>query len=164
MKKKKPEELPLELDNLDFSILSYLRENSKTPIKKMAKELNIHPNTLIQRIKKMETSGVIRKYSAAVDYSKTGYDLHVVIMVKVRTRGKVGFGELKQLKSIKELETIYATTGLWDALLICRVKNRQHLLDVIKMIGDHPVVLKTSSSIILQCYKDSAEFNPFQHD
>ena len=150
-----------DLDYLDFSILSYLRQNSKMPIKKMAKELDIHPNTLIQRIKKMEKNSVIKKYAACVDYSKTGYDLHVIVMLKVR-KGAAGLSQLSELTKIKELKSVYATTGLWDAITICVVKNRQHLLDVIERIGSHPMVLKTSSSIIMECYKDPDAFNPFE--
>lgn len=159
-KKRVAEEVPAELDYLDFSVLSYLRSDSKTPIKKMAKELGVHPNTLIQRIRKMEKEGVIRKYAACVDYPKTGLDLYLLIMVKVK-RGGEELEKLSELTKVKELEAVYATTGVWDAVALCRVKNRQHLLEVIEKIGSHPIVLKTSSSIILKAYKNHDEYNPF---
>jgi DNA-binding Lrp family transcriptional regulator len=159
-KKRTLEAVPAELDHLDFSILSYLRKDSKTPLKKMAKELGIHPNTLIQRIRKMESGGVIKKYAACVDYSKTGYDLHIIVMIKVK-RGRVALEQLKDLTKVKELEAVYAATGVWDAIALCRVKNRQHLLEVIEKIGDQPIVLKTSSAIILHTYKNHDDYNPF---
>ncbi|MBU0532059.1 Lrp/AsnC family transcriptional regulator [Candidatus Micrarchaeota archaeon] len=152
--------LPWELDPLDMSILFHLRTNSKTPIKKMAKDLGMHPNTLIQRIKKMEKEGVIKKYSADIDYTKAGFDLHLMVLIKVK-RGRVALDQLKELTRIAEIESIYATTGLWDAVAMCRVRNREHLLGVIEKIGDHPIVLKTSSSIVLYCYKSNDDYNPF---
>ncbi|MBD3210218.1 winged helix-turn-helix transcriptional regulator [Candidatus Micrarchaeota archaeon] len=160
MARKRRLEVPAELDYLDLSVLSYLREDSKTPIKKMAKDLSVHPNTLIQRIRKMEKTGVLKKYSACVDYSKAGYDLHILVMIKVK-RGRAGLDQLQGLTRIRELEAVYATTGLWDAIALCRVRNRKHLLDVIEEVGNHPIVLKTSSSIILNIYKDPDDFNPF---
>lgn len=160
--RKKSVRVDDELDITDISILSYLRDDSKTPIKKMAKELGVHPNTLIQRIRKMEKTGVIKKYNAAVNYSKTGLDLTIMIMMKVR-RGRAGdLDQLKELIKIKEIESIHATTGTWDVIALCRVKNRKHLLDVIQRIGDHPIVVKTTSSIVLFTYKRPEDYNPFK--
>jgi DNA-binding Lrp family transcriptional regulator len=76
-------------------------------------------------------------------------------------RGRAGLEQLNELVSVKELEALYAATGLWDAIGFVRVRNRKHLLEVIEKIGDHPIVLKTSSSIILNTYKDPNEYNPF---
>lgn len=160
IRKKKPSDSPVELDHLDFSILSYLKKDSKTPLKRIASELGIHPNTLIQRIKKMEGSGVVKKYSADVDFPTTGLDLHIIVMIKVK-RGRAGLDQLKELVKIKEVEALYAATGLWDAIGFVRVRNRKHLLEVVERIGDHPIVLKTSSSIILKTYKDPNDYNPF---
>ncbi len=153
-----------KLDEIDFSILSALRDDAKTQLKDLARELKVHPNTLLQRVRKLEKAGIIKKYTAEVDYAKTGIDLHVAIMMKVR-RGRAGdMEQLSELINIKELETIYAVSGIWDVMAMCRVKNRKHLLEVIQKIGDHPIVTKTTSSIILFEYKSHGDFNPFVYE
>ncbi|MFH1394322.1 MAG: Lrp/AsnC family transcriptional regulator [Candidatus Micrarchaeota archaeon] len=150
-----------KIDQTDIEILSELVDNAKTPTKELARKLGIHPNTLLQRIKRLEKEEVIKKYMAKIDYSKVGYDLHVILMMRVR-KGRAGdLEQLKDLLKIKEIETLYATTGMWDLIGSVRVKNRQHLLDVIQRIGKNKIVTKTSSYLTLFAYKGAQDFNPF---
>ena len=154
----------MKLDEIDIALLSNLRDDAKTPLKDLARELKVHPNTLLQRVRKLEKAKIIKKYVAEIDYEKTGIDLHIIVMMKVR-RGRAGdMEQLSDLIGIRELEAIYATSGLWDVVALCRVKNRKHLLDVIQRVGDHPIVTKTSSSIILFEYKHPGDYNPYPYE
>lgn len=90
----------IKLDEIDWEILRMLRENSETPIKTMASRVKLHPNTLLQRIKRLKKDGVIIKYTAEVNYDLIGYDLIAIIMIKVR-KGKAG--DMEQLKNLFEL-------------------------------------------------------------
>lgn len=158
------EVLEMKLDDIDISILSHMRDDAKLPLKELARELRVHPNTLLQRVRKLEKAGVIKKYVAEVDFDQTGLDLHVIINMKV-TRGRASdLEQIKQLIGIKELEAIFAVSGHWDVIALCRVKNRKHFLEVIQKISDHPIVSKTSSSIILYEYKTPGDYNPFVYE
>ncbi|MBI5223692.1 Lrp/AsnC family transcriptional regulator [Candidatus Micrarchaeota archaeon] len=149
------------LDETDMAILAVLREDAKLPIKELAKKVKVHPNTVIQRLEKLKKSNVILKYAADVDYAKAGLDLQVIIMMKVR-KGRAGDPEqLEELMKMKDLEAIYATTGVWDVVAICRVRDRDHLLEVIQKVGKNEIVLKTSSQIVLYTYKKPSDYNPF---
>jgi len=153
-----------KLDEIDLAILASLRENAKASVKDLAKRIGVHPNTLLQRLKKLENNGIITKYVAEVDYAKVGYDLHVIIMMKVK-RGRAGdMDQLKELLRIKELEAVYATTGTWDLVSVARVKNREHLLEVIQRLGKVPIITKTTSHLVLFAYKNPYQFNPFVQD
>jgi Lrp/AsnC family leucine-responsive transcriptional regulator len=153
-----------KLDEVDISILSHLRNDGKTHLKELARTLRVHPNTLLQRLRKLEKAGIIRKYVAVVDYAKTGLDLHLIITMKLKRACSNDLKQLKELTGITEVEALYATSGLWDVFALCRVKNRNHMLDVIQKINDHPVVVKTSSSIVLYDYKSPADFNPYVYE
>ena len=151
----------IKLDEIDWEILRMLRENSETPIKTMASRVKLHQNTLLQRIKRLKKDGVIIKYTAEVNYDLIGYDLIAIIMIKVR-KGKAGdMEQLKNLFELNELESIYATTGVYDLITTCRVKNRDHLLSIIKTIGTNPIVIRTMSNLVLFPYKRPHEYNPF---
>ena len=151
----------IQLDNIDLSLLSYLRDNAKASLKDLAAELKVHPNTIFQRLKKLEEAGVVTGYVAEMDFARAGYDLHSMIMLKLKRANKVDMEQIKQLLKISELEAIYAVSGVWDVIALCRVKNRRHLLEVIQKINDHPIIVKSSSSLILFEYKTPAQFNPF---
>ena len=80
----------IKLDDIDISILSHLRDDAKTQLKDLARELKVHPNTLLQRVRKLEKAKIIKKYTAEVDYAKTDIDLHIIIMMKLRRVREIG--------------------------------------------------------------------------
>lgn len=149
-----------KVDEIDIKIISALLENGRLPARKLAEQIGVHPNTLLQRLKRLEGQGVIKKYAAYVDFAQLGYDLHVIVLMEVR-RGHAGDAEqLNDLLKIKEIEALYATTGMWDLVAIVRVKNRMNLLEVIQKIGNNKIVTKTITQIVVFPYKSPYEFNP----
>jgi Lrp/AsnC family leucine-responsive transcriptional regulator len=149
-------------DNIDLMILNELRENCKKPVKEIARKLHIHPNTLLMRVKKLEKEKVIVKYQAEIDYRKLGYELHVIVMVRVR-KGRAGDPEqLADLSSIPEIQALYACTGMYDVIAVARVKDRDELVKVLRKIGENEIVTKTTTHIILYPYKNPYEYNPLE--
>ena len=133
-------------DSIDLEILRELRGNCKQPVRELAK--------------KLEKEKVIIKYLAEIDYRKLDYDLHAVIMGKVR-KGRAGDPEqLADLSSIPQVQSLYAVTGAYDIFLVVRVKDRDQLTEVIRKIGENPIVMKTTTHLILYSYKQPYEFNP----
>lgn len=151
----------MELDIVDKTILSHLRSDAKFQIKDIAQELRMHPNTLLQRIRKLEKNGLILGYITDIDFEKAGYDLQLIISMKIRS-GKAGdMEQLKDLIAIKEFEAVYAASGNWDVIILARVRNRAHMLEVIQKVGEFSLVVETNTSIILHDYKRPGQFNPF---
>lgn len=153
-------------DNLDIGILRELRERANLSYKELAKRLKAHPNTVMIRIKKLEKEGVIRKYSADIDYNKVGLKLRAAIMM--RTRGinvlKVGKeGQVSGILRIPQLIALYGTAGPADAVAFVEVKDINELTEVIGKIQNTPGVIRTSTYIILATYKHSSDYNPFAH-
>ena len=149
-----------EYDNTDLAILKELRDNCKQSIKELGRKLGVHPNTILQRIKKLEKDKTIIKYSAEVDYRKLGYELHAVIMGEVR-KGRAGDQtQLADLSKMPQMQYLYAVTGAYDIIASVRVKNRDELVEVMRKIGENPIVERTMTHIILYSYKHPYEFNP----
>ena len=149
-------------DNTDLMILNELRDDCKKPVKEIARKLRIHPNTVLMRVKKLENDKVILKYQAEIDYRKLGYELHVIIMVRVR-KGRAGDPEqLADLSSIPEVQALYACTGAYDVIAVVRVKDRDELVKVLRKIGENEIVTKTTTHIILYGYKHPYEYNPLE--
>ena len=64
-----------KVDAVDLMILRELRTDCKRPMRELAHKLRMHPNTLLQRIKRLEKSKIVRKYHADIDYKSLGYDM-----------------------------------------------------------------------------------------
>jgi DNA-binding Lrp family transcriptional regulator len=147
-------------DDIDLMILNELRENCKEPVKEIARKLHIHPNTVLMRVKKLEKEKVIVKYQAEIDYRKLGYELHVIIMIRVR-KGRAGDPEqLADLSSIPQVQALYASTGIYDVIAIARVRDRDELVRMTRKIGENPIVTKTVTHLVLFPYKHHYEYNP----
>jgi Lrp/AsnC family leucine-responsive transcriptional regulator len=151
-----------ELDETDMKILKALRDNCKRPVRELAKDLHVHPNTLLQRIKRLEKREVIRKYQANIDYHKVGYDIHAIIMIKITKRGLEDPNLLKEVAAIPEIEALYAITGTADCIAILRAENKDNMVEVLKNIQSHDKVLRTITHLILVTYKHPHEFNPIK--
>jgi Lrp/AsnC family leucine-responsive transcriptional regulator len=153
----------IELTDIDKKILSEVSVNARIPAKALARKIDVHPNTLLQRMKRLQTKGVIQGYHGYLDYNQLGFGLHMVIMMKLT---HINPGEdatkLKDVLNMKELEAFYALTGEWDAISIWRVRDRQHLSDIIRQITATPAVSKTLTNLILHTYRSPHQFNPLK--
>ena len=90
-------------DEFDFLILKELRNQAKIPIRSLANKTGLHPNTLLQRIKKLEKDGIIVKYAAELNYAKLGFDLHAIIFIEVTHKAHKEWDVAKELGSIPEI-------------------------------------------------------------
>ena len=67
------------MDKVDLLIISYLKENARMKASDISKEINYSISSVLERIRKMEKSGIIEKYTVMLNEKKLGNDL-VAIM------------------------------------------------------------------------------------
>lgn len=58
---------PTVVDDIDRQVLRTLQENGRAPNSALAAEAGLTPTPMLQRLKRLEQTGVIRKYMAIVD-------------------------------------------------------------------------------------------------
>ena len=63
------------MDNVDIKILNYLIENSRQKASSISEEINLSVSAVLERIRKLENSGIIKKYTMVLDRKKIGYDM-----------------------------------------------------------------------------------------
>lgn len=72
------------LDNLDRRILHLLQVDARNPSDTdIGQETGVTGTTVNNRIKKLETEGVIRGYHPEIDYERAGYPMHVLFICTV---------------------------------------------------------------------------------
>ncbi len=150
-----------KVDTVDLMILRELRTDCKRPMRELAQKLRMHPNTLLQRIKRLEKAKLIRKYHADVDYKELGYDMHSIVMIKITKRGlERGEALLKEVSALPEVEFLYAVAGGADVIASVRARDRDDLVRILSKIQSDQQVLRTISYLVLVTYKESFQFNP----
>jgi len=149
-----------KIDTIDLMILKELRNDCKRPMRELAQTLRMHPNTLLQRIKRLEKSHIVRKYHADIDYKALGYDMHAMVMIKIKKGGLEDDKLLNEVTKVPEVVALYAVSGGADVVAIVRARNRDDLVRILKYIQLQKTVLRTTSYLVLVTYKDSYQFNP----
>jgi DNA-binding Lrp family transcriptional regulator len=73
-----------KLDALDLDILEVLLENSRIPLRKLAKAVGIEEKTVARRVSRLVEKGVVTRFTVEVDYGWLG--LNAVAYVGTRTK------------------------------------------------------------------------------
>ena len=142
----------MKIDDLDRKIIQKLMANSRNSFRAIAKSLNISVATAISRVNKMEKEGIIKNYSANIDYEKLGYDITAIIEIIV-SKGKLVEIEEKLAKYPSVLG-VYDITGETDAVIITRFKNRKELNSFVKSLLAMQNVERTNTHFVLNVVKE----------
>lgn len=71
----------LDLDDVDCGILHLLQLDARNhSAAEIADEVGVAPNTVRNRIERLEDAGVIRGYHPEIDYECAGFQLHVIFI------------------------------------------------------------------------------------
>lgn len=139
----------LELDNLDYKILSILVEDARTPYTEIGKKLFVSGGTIHVRMGKMEEMGIIKRHQLIVNYDKLGFDITAFLGIFL-TRSALYEVTLEKLKEIEEIITMHYTTGAYSMFtqIVCRDTN--HLRDVLDKIQLIEGIHRTETLISLE--------------
>jgi Lrp/AsnC family transcriptional regulator, leucine-responsive regulatory protein len=70
------------LDQTDWSILAELQRDGRLPLTELGRRVSLSSSATTERVKRLESLGVITGYRAAVDLSKVGYAVLAVVRLK----------------------------------------------------------------------------------
>ena len=73
---RKPTMADPPIDDVDRQIIHLFQENARNNITDIANEVGVSGNTVRNRIEQLEEQGIIRGYSADINYRKAGLDLY----------------------------------------------------------------------------------------
>ncbi len=146
-----------KLDELDKRIVEELCSSSQGSFRHIAKRLGVHPTTLIQRVKNLESRGLIKGYRAVVDYMKLGYEF--MAMVHIYVEGDI-LEIQKKVMSIEQVISVFDVTGEYDSIAWVACGDREEFSEVVKSILSIEGVKKTNTSVVLNIVKDPMLFIP----
>ena len=142
----------MPIDEIDKKILSEYLNNAKFSFREVASKIGVAVGTVLSRTRKMEKEGLIKGYSAILDHEKLGYELTVVTEVTV-SKGKLLDME-KEVAKFPNICAVYDVTGLTDAIVIAKFRNREELSKFTKTILAMPFIERTNTHIVLTTVKE----------
>jgi DNA-binding Lrp family transcriptional regulator len=140
------------LDETDVKILKALTLDARLSSRQIAKQCDVSIGTVLSRIKRMENEGIIRGYSVLLDHEKLGYELTVVSEITV-SKGRLLEVE-NEIARLPNVCGVYDVTGLIDAIIVAKFKNREDLGKFTKRLLAIPFVERTNTHVVLTSIKE----------
>jgi DNA-binding Lrp family transcriptional regulator len=142
----------MELDETDVQILKTLSVDARVSSRQMARQCDISVGTALSRIRKMEEMGIIKGYSVMPDHEKLGYELTVVTEITV-SKGRLLEME-NEIARLPNVCCVYDVTGLTDAFVVAKFKNREDLSKFTKRLLSLPYVERANTHVVLTTIKE----------
>jgi len=153
-----------KLDKIDLSILRILQENSKITNLDLSKKIGLSPAPTLERVKKLEQSGVVESYHAQVSQQAIGLNVKTFVLVSLAWQKDNALNNfLDKIKSIEEITECYIITGEADFLIkiICQdIPTYEQLL--FKTLSQIEEIERLKTLMTLSTVKDS-KILPFKY-
>ncbi len=146
------------MDEADIDILNELRVNARITNRKLAEKVHLSPSAVLERVKRLRASGVLKEFVARIDNSAAGYNLEVFIELKLE-RNLRGDSITKALIEFPEILEIHDVAGDCDYILKVVARDSNALRDTMRRIGAIPGVLSSNTKLVLGTFK--SELSPF---
>lgn len=148
-----------ELDGVDIAILQLLQADGRISNVDLAAQIKLSPPATHARLKRLQTKGYIRRFTALLDQEKVGFDMTCYVNISLRMHGSE---ELRQFRSnvlqMRRVLECYHVTGEFDYLLKIVVRNRRDLQQFVEnRLTRLPGVARIHTSLVLDEIKCSTE-------
>mgnify|MGYP003866670579 CR=1 FL=1 len=122
------------LDTINKKIIAALQENARISYADLGKRVHLSAPAVAERVRKLESAGVITGFSVSVDLDKLGYPIVALVQCKVfRTKER----EFKALiLSYDEVIECFNVTGEQAFLVKLATRSMSQLDDILERFCD----------------------------
>ncbi|WP_319549218.1 Lrp/AsnC family transcriptional regulator [Desulfogranum marinum] len=145
----------MAFDKIDIQILNILQQDGRITNTKLAKEIGISPPAMLERVRRLESSGVIDRYAAILDREKAGFGLLAIIIVSLSLHQISSLQVVKErLIELEEVLECLQLTGDVDFLLKVAIKDMKTYTAFINDKLSHiPGIQNIKTSFVLDTLK-----------
>ncbi len=144
------------IDQIDIKLLRALQFNARLSMRALSEKVGLSKTPVVNRLKNLESRGVIKGYSARIDHAVLGLEHIAFVQVTLEdTRS----GALKQFNDavllVPEVEQCHMTAAGFDYLLKVRTSDITHYRKVLgESISALPYVSNTSTFVVMETVKE----------
>jgi DNA-binding Lrp family transcriptional regulator len=139
-------------------LISLLRQNARTSVEDLAKELSLSPAVVADRIANLEADGVVLGYQALIDTQKAQSGLvTAVVEVRITPERGGGFDRLaNRIANFAEVQSCYLISGGYDLLVVVEGATLQDIASFIsERLSTIKGVISTATRFRLKTYKEN---------
>ena len=156
----KPPKKANELDIRDRRILHLVQRDGALSQAEIARKVGLSTAAVNERLRKLEASGVIRRWAAIVSPAAVGAGVTSFVEVFMEhPRFEASF--LKRVLALDEVLECHHVTGEFSLLLKVRVADMESLQDLLlEQLGAHEGVRQTRTVMALSTVKEETYVAP----
>jgi Lrp/AsnC family leucine-responsive transcriptional regulator len=136
-------------DEIDRDILGELSRDGRVSFTDLASRVRLSPNAVAERVRRLERSGVIRRYTAELDRATLGMGLEAYIDVKLRADTPADRFE-EAVERIAGVVQLILTTGSSDYTLRVACTGQADLVRLVEALRAAVPIAETYSRLILR--------------
>src|SRR5216683_7420233 len=139
----------VEVDDFDLALLRALAADARRSQRALARQIEMSPPAVADRLARLERAGAIRGYRVDIDWAALGYP--VVVYLAVTAGPGADLSQIiRAIRALPEAQDMSVVTGGLDLLVRFRVRDHAHLRDLLlATIFQIPGVQRTETFLSL---------------
>jgi len=146
------------MDKIDYRILKIIQNDASISNRDLARQLDMAPSGVRERVKKLESSGIIEKYEVRINAKKVGLD--ITTFIHVETNEKVGQNNVGcELAKISGVQEVHLVAGEYCYFIKSRVKDTAAHNQLMKRMGEVEGVKNARTTMVLETLKECVDLD-----
>ncbi len=136
----------------DLELLGHLRLNAREPVAALARKLGLSRSTVQDRLRKLESTGVIAGYAVKIGSTAKSTGIAALITLAIEPRQQIEVA--KRVGKFPEVETLHTVSGKYDLIAMVKLPTAEDMDGLIDRIGQIPGVTEIETAVILSTKLD----------
>lgn len=145
--------LEKSIDDIDRKIIRILQENARISASDIGKKIHLSVSAVSERIRKMESSGLISKYTIILNNEFMQRDLSAFMLISLHSPD-VSTKFLNFVEQNSDVTSCYYIAGEFDYMIKIVTQNTSTLTKVLNQIKNLDGVDKTNTMVVLETEKE----------
>jgi Lrp/AsnC family transcriptional regulator, leucine-responsive regulatory protein len=148
-----------QLDETDVQILNLLQRDGRITNADLAKAVGLSAPSVLQRVRILEKSGIIKSYVTILDAERLGRKLIAFVNVSLSLHESQPIERFrKSVQEIPEITEVYNITGEYDFMLKVQARDMRHYESILRdKITKIRGIGKLNTSFVLGTAKHTTE-------
>jgi Lrp/AsnC family leucine-responsive transcriptional regulator len=136
------------MDRTDRRLLALLVRKGRSTLQELADGIRLGPSATRERVRGLESSGIVTGYQAVVDEARLGFPVDALVEVDLALGvDEVAFAET--LTAMSEVVEVLHATGDHDYLIRLRCRDTNELHGVVRSLKSSHGAARTLTRVVL---------------
>ncbi|MEX0338643.1 MAG: Lrp/AsnC family transcriptional regulator [Arenibacterium sp.] len=145
-----------DADEIDLKLIRILRRDSRISNAELAAQTGLSASSCWRRVRALEESGIIRRYTISVDDEKMGQSFQAIVHIQLTRHDPAQLAEfVRAVQTNDVVQECFATTGQSDYHLMVRCRDLHHYNRFLEeFLFRLPAVASAQTNLVLRSLKE----------